>query len=99
VSFLLMGAIRLYQLRLSPMLGPACRYEPTCSAYAHEAIERHGSMRGGWMAVRRLGRCRPGSTGGYDPVAERTNHDADGGAPSRDQSNDGEALDPPAVVR
>jgi putative component of membrane protein insertase Oxa1/YidC/SpoIIIJ protein YidD len=51
------------------------------------------------MAVRRLGRCRPGSTGGYDPVAERTNHDADGGAPSRDQSNDGEALDPPAVVR
>ena len=62
------GLIRLYQLTLSPLLGPACRYEPSCSRYAIEAIERHGVLRGGWLAARRLGRCPPLGASGYDPV-------------------------------
>ncbi len=68
MSFLLRGAIRIYQVTLSPLSGPACRYAPTCSSYALLAIERHGALRGSWLAARRLLRCRPGSQGGYDPV-------------------------------
>ncbi len=60
--------VRLYQMILSPWLGPACRYDPSCSAYAIEAIERHGVVRGGWLAVRRIGRCHPLGGFGYDPV-------------------------------
>lgn len=63
--------IRAYQAGVSPMLGARCRYEPTCSAYAYTAVERFGTFRGGWMALRRLIRCRPGVPGGYDPVPER----------------------------
>lgn len=65
---LLLGAIRLYQLVLSPWLGRQCRYEPTCSAYAAEAIERFGVRRGVWLAVKRIGRCHPWGGAGYDPV-------------------------------
>lgn len=61
-------AIRLYQVALSPFLGKNCRYHPTCSAYALESLELHGSMRGSWLALRRLGRCHPWRAGGYDPV-------------------------------
>ena len=68
VRSLLRGAIRAYQAAVSPLLGPACRYQPTCSNYALAAIERHGSLRGAWLAARRLARCRPGAAGGYDPV-------------------------------
>jgi uncharacterized protein len=64
----LLGAIRLYQLTLSPWLGRQCRYEPTCSVYATEAIERFGVRRGVWLAARRLGRCHPWGRSGYDPV-------------------------------
>jgi uncharacterized protein len=63
--------IRLYQALVSPMLGVACRYEPSCSAYAYEAVERYGVARGAWMALRRLSRCRPGGGSGYDPVPDR----------------------------
>jgi putative membrane protein insertion efficiency factor/ribonuclease P protein component len=63
--------IRGYQRLVSPSQPAACRYEPTCSAYAVTAVERHGAVRGSWLAVRRLFRCRPGSEGGYDPVPER----------------------------
>jgi putative membrane protein insertion efficiency factor len=60
--------IRLYQLVLSPLIGTQCRYAPTCSAYADEAIERHGLWAGGWMALARLLRCNPWGGSGYDPV-------------------------------
>jgi putative membrane protein insertion efficiency factor len=60
--------IRVYQAGLSPWLGPGCRYEPSCSRYAVEAIERHGVGRGGWLAAQRVGRCHPLGDGGYDPV-------------------------------
>jgi putative membrane protein insertion efficiency factor len=63
-----LGLIRLYQLVLSPWLGRRCRYEPTCSAYAAEAIERYGVARGTWLAAKRIGRCHPWGGAGYDPV-------------------------------
>ena len=64
---LIMG-VRGYQLFLSPFLPPSCRYTPSCSAYAIEALQRHGALRGGWLALRRIGRCHPFRPGGYDPV-------------------------------
>jgi uncharacterized protein len=60
--------VRAYQVSLGPMLPSACRYTPSCSAYAIEALERYGALRGGWMAARRIGRCHPFRPGGYDPV-------------------------------
>jgi uncharacterized protein len=68
VRALSLGLIRLYQLTLSPWLGTRCRYEPTCSKYAAEAIARFGVVRGVWLAAKRLGRCHPWGRSGYDPV-------------------------------
>jgi putative membrane protein insertion efficiency factor len=68
VQRLLVGLIRLYQLTLSPWLGRQCRYEPTCSKYAAEALERFGVRRGVWLAAKRLARCHPWGRSGYDPV-------------------------------
>jgi len=68
VRALLLGFIRLYQLTLSPWLGLQCRYEPSCSRYAAEAITRFGAVRGGWLAMKRLSRCHPWGRSGYDPV-------------------------------
>lgn len=65
--FVLAG-LRAYKWAISPMLGPACRYVPTCSEYAMEAVERYGAWRGGWMAIGRVLRCHPFVKGGYDPV-------------------------------
>jgi putative membrane protein insertion efficiency factor len=62
------GAIRVYQLALSPYLGSACRFQPSCSSYALEAVERHGALRGLWLALRRIARCQPFHAGGFDPV-------------------------------
>jgi putative membrane protein insertion efficiency factor len=67
---LLMGLIRLYQLVLSPMLGPRCRFYPSCSCYTHTAIERHGIWRGSSLGIRRILRCHPFAEGGYDPVPD-----------------------------
>lgn len=65
---LLIFLVRFYQLTLSPILGGACRYYPSCSEYAIEALEKHGALRGGWLAIRRIGRCHPFRPGGIDPV-------------------------------
>jgi putative membrane protein insertion efficiency factor len=67
VRFLL-AVIALYQAEFSPRRGPVCRYAPTCSHYAAQALRRHGLRHGGWLTVRRLLRCRPGAVGGPDPV-------------------------------
>jgi len=66
---LLQLLLSAYRLLLSPVLGPCCRFAPSCSAYAAEAIERFGARRGGWMAFKRILRCHPFHPGGWDPVA------------------------------
>lgn len=68
LGWLLIAVVVAYQLVLRPLLVGACRFEPSCSEYAIEAIRRHGPWRGGRMAAARIGRCRPGRMGGYDPV-------------------------------
>jgi uncharacterized protein len=67
----LLWIIRGYQLAISPMLGPRCRFYPSCSCYAHGAIERFGAVRGSWMGLRRLLRCHPFAQCGYDPVPDK----------------------------
>ncbi|MEQ8766912.1 MAG: membrane protein insertion efficiency factor YidD [Planctomycetota bacterium] len=67
---MLMWLVRFYRRVLSPLKPPSCRFHPTCSAYALEAIQRHGPWRGTWMALRRLLKCHPYHPGGYDPVDE-----------------------------
>ncbi|RUO76224.1 membrane protein insertion efficiency factor YidD [Idiomarina seosinensis] len=63
--------IKIYQWTISPILGPRCRFYPTCSQYACEAIEKHGTIRGIGLASKRLAKCHPGSEGGFDPVPEQ----------------------------
>lgn len=65
---IMLAIIRFYKRQISPSLPPACRFTPTCSAYAMEAIERYGALKGGWMAFLRILRCNPLCKGGYDPV-------------------------------
>ena len=65
---LLVGLIRLYQIALSPYFGSQCRFTPTCSEYAKDAVKKHGAFKGAWLAIRRIGRCHPYHPGGHDPV-------------------------------
>lgn len=72
MKYVALGLIRFYQKFISPMTPPSCRFEPTCSQYGYEAIQRFGFFRGGWMAAKRIGRCHPFYTGNlYDPVPEK----------------------------
>ncbi|MBM3488608.1 MAG: membrane protein insertion efficiency factor YidD [Alphaproteobacteria bacterium] len=70
------GLVQCYRFVLSPLLPRACRFEPSCSAYALEALRRHGAIAGGCLAIRRILRCHPWGGQGYDPVPERAPHDA-----------------------
>jgi hypothetical protein len=75
---LMQAPIYAYRYTLSPLIGPVCRFQPTCSAYALEAIERHGALKGVWLTARRLSRCHPvkflGAGEGFDPVPEKCTH-------------------------
>ena len=72
MKYLLIGLLKAYRFAISPLYGQVCRYHPSCSAYALEAVTVHGSIKGSWLAVRRLGRCHPWARGGYDPVPPAT---------------------------
>lgn len=67
---ILIALIKVYRFTLSPFIGQHCRFTPTCSQYATEAIEQHGAIKGSWMAAKRLSKCHPFHTGGWDPVPE-----------------------------
>ena len=68
IAGILRAAVRAYRWFVSPLLGPACRFHPSCSEYAEQALTRHGALRGSWLAACRLCRCAPWHPGGYDPV-------------------------------
>ena len=70
-AWILLALVQAYQVVLGPFLGGACKFYPSCSKYAQEAIEKHGARRGAWLALRRLGRCHPFTHGGYDPVPDK----------------------------
>jgi len=72
VKYLLLALIRFYQWTISPLLGPVCRFYPSCSHYGYEAIATHGAVYGGYLTVRRLLRCHPWNPGGLDPVPPRS---------------------------
>lgn len=72
---ILLVLIRFYQLVISPIKPPTCRFYPTCSHYGLEAIHRHGAAKGGWLTIKRICKCHPFHPGGFDPVPEKTNKD------------------------
>ncbi|PLA74288.1 membrane protein insertion efficiency factor YidD [Hydrogenovibrio sp. SC-1] len=69
-KWLLLGLIRFYQLFISPLIGPRCRFYPSCSHYSQEAIQKCGVLKGGWLSIKRIARCHPGNPGGIDPVPD-----------------------------
>lgn len=68
MKYLAMGLIRFYQLTISKVLPPSCRFYPSCSHYGYDAIAKYGLIKGGWLTIKRVGRCHPFNPGGYDPV-------------------------------
>ena len=68
IGYLFLGLIRFYQYGISPLFPPSCRYTPTCSQYAADAVRIHGPFKGGWMAIKRISSCHPWGGSGYDPV-------------------------------
>jgi uncharacterized protein len=106
----LLAVIGFYSRAISPALPARCRFYPTCSAYAAEAIARHGAGRGGWLAIRRLAKCAPWHPGGFDPVpAPRASGTGDGGhssstaapfaAPRADRTSPAHRATPPVIRR
>jgi hypothetical protein len=88
----LIGLVRAYQVGISSWTPPSCRYTPSCSDYAIEAIEKHGGARGSWLAARRIGRCHPWGGHGYDPVPPTSDADSTGAIASGAMS-DGDGLE------
>jgi len=82
-SWVLVGLLTVYRKFISPLLGPRCRFYPSCSAYALEAVQLHGALRGSWLAVRRLSRCHPFHAGGIDPVPGSAAYEAGSGGTGR----------------
>ena len=72
---ILIFAVKIYRYAISPFLAPCCRFHPTCSSYAMQAIERHGTLKGSWYTICRIGRCHPWHPGGYDPVPGTAEYD------------------------
>ena len=72
MKYVLIGLLKAYRFAISPLYGQVCRYHPSCSAYALEAVTVHGSIKGSWLAVRRIARCNPWARGGYDPVPAKS---------------------------
>lgn len=70
-SYIIIGIVRFYQLAISPWLGKSCRYSPTCSQYMIEAVQEWGPLKGGWMGLKRIGRCHPWGGHGHDPVPKK----------------------------
>jgi hypothetical protein len=68
IQSVLLRLIKLYQYAISPLMAPSCRFTPSCSQYASEAIVKHGALRGGWLSLKRVLRCNPWNPGGYDPA-------------------------------
>lgn len=88
MKYLLIGFLKLYRLAISPLYGEVCRYYPSCSAYALEAVQVHGSIKGTWLAGRRLARCHPWAPGGVDKVPPKALKSSPAGSapPERDPS-------------
>ncbi|MDX2216797.1 MAG: membrane protein insertion efficiency factor YidD [Oculatellaceae cyanobacterium bins.114] len=80
---ILIGLVRAYRVLISPLYPPVCRFQPTCSQYAIEAIARHGAIRGSWLAIRRISSCHPFHPGGYDPVPPLANSPKDSSVSER----------------
>lgn len=76
IAWLLLALIRIYRTAISPLLGANCRFQPSCSEYAEEALQKHGAFRGGWLVLKRIGRCHPWGGHGYDPVPGCGEHGA-----------------------
>ena len=86
MRWLLIGLLRGYRVAISPLYGQVCRYHPSCSAYALDAVTTHGSLRGSWLTVRRLSRCHPWAAGGYDPVPPPKSPVREPAVPPRDHA-------------